>query len=159
MPRFSSNSNLYGWDAPETQLRSVRRACVLLTAVSLALSVVCGILPTGVARHNWVGFAGTASLVALMLMIIAVIRFSMAKSHLDYRTFHSIHWMMDYAPLFHAMLMTVALIAGIVSCFQAFTGALDVLALLLFLAAAVSSLLMRKTYRSLHTYTMKEQDS
>ena len=159
MPRFFSNNNLYGWDAPETQLRSVRRACVLLTAVSLAFSVICGILPTGVARHNWVGFAGTASLVAVMLMIIAVIRFSLARSHLDYRTFHSIHWLMDYAPLFHAMLMTVALIAGIVSCFQAFTGALDVLALLLFLAAAVSSLLMRRAYRSLHTYTMKEQDS
>ena len=159
MPRFVTSSSLYGCDAPEAQIRSVRKYCALFTAVSLALSIVCGILPTGVARHNWVGFAWTASLVAAMLMVIAVIRFARTKSHLDYRTFHSIHWMMDYAPLFHAMLMVVALIAGIVSCIRNFTGALDILALVLFLMAAASSLLMRKTYRTLHTYTVKEHEA
>ncbi len=158
MPRFIADSSLYGWDAPEAQIRSVRKYCALFTAVSLALSIVCGVLPTGVARHNWVGFAGTASLVAAMLMVIAVLRFALAKSHLDYRTFHSIHWMMDYAPLFHAMLMVVALIAGIVSCIRRFTGALDILALVLFLMAAASSLLMRRTYRTLRTYTVKEHE-
>ena len=158
MPRFIADSSLYGWDAPEAQIKSVRKYCALFTAVSLAMSIICGILPTGVARHNWVGFAGTASLVAAMLMVIAVIRFSLAKSHLDYRTFHSIHWMMDYAPLFHAILMVVALVAGIVSCFRSFTGALDILALVLFLLASASSLLMRKTYRTLHTYTVKEHE-
>ena len=159
MLRFITNSSLYGWDAPEAQIRSVRKYCALFTAVSLVLTVVCGLLPTGVARHNWVGFAGTASLVAAMLMVIAVVRFSRAKSHLDYRTFHSIHWMMDYAPLFHAILMVVALIAGIVSCFRSFTGVLDILALALFLLATASSLLMRKTYRTLHTYTVKEHEA
>ncbi len=159
MPRFIADSSLYGWDAPEAQIQSVRKYCALFTAVSLALSVVCGLLPTGVARHNWVGFAGTASLVAAMLMVIAVIRFFRAKSHLDYRTFHSIHWMMDYAPLFHAMLMVVALVAGIVSCIRSFTGALDILALVLFLLAAASSLLMRRTYRALHTYVLKEHEA
>jgi len=158
MPRFIANGSLYGWDAPEAQIKSVRKYCALFTAVSFALPVVCGILPTGVARHNWVGFAGTASLVAAMLMLIAVLRFSLVKSHLDYRTFHSIHWMMDYAPLFHAMLMAVALAAGIISCIHAYTGAMDILALILFLLAATSSLLMRKTYRTLHTYTMKEHE-
>ena len=158
MPRFFTNSSLYGWDAPEAQLKSVKKACALFTAISIALPVVCGLLPTGVARHNWVGFAGTASLITAMLIIIAAIRFSTAKSHLDYRTFHSIHWMMDYAPLLHAILMMVAMIAGIVSCIQGFTGALDVLALMLFLAAAVSSLLIRKAYHSIPIYTLKEQN-
>ena len=158
MPRFIPNSSLYGWDAPEAQLKAVKKHCALFTAISAALSVVCGFLPTGVARHNWVGFAGTASLVAAMLMVIAVIRFSTAKSHLDYRTFHSIHWMMDGAPLAHAMLMIVAVIAGLVSCFRNFTGALDILALALFLLAAASSLLTRKVYRSLRTYTVKEDE-
>ena len=159
MPRFVTNSSLYGWDMPENQLKPVKKACVLFAAVSLVLSIACGILPTGVARDNWVGFAGTASLVAAMLMIIAAVRFILAKSQLDYRTFHSIHWMMDYAPLFHAMLMAVALIAGVVSCFRNFTGALDIAALALFAAAAASSLLMRKTYRGVPTYTLKEQET
>ena len=158
MPRFIANGSLYGWDAPETHIKSVRKSCALFTAGSFALPVVCGILPTGGTRHNWVGFAGTASLVTAMLMVIAVIRFSLVKSHLDYRTFHSIHWMMDYAPLFHAMLMATAVAAGIISYIQDFTGAMDILALILFLLAAASSLLMRKTYRTLHTYTVKEHE-
>ena len=120
------------------------------------LSLVCGILPTGVTRHNWVGFAGTAALVALMLEIIAVVRFSIARSQLDYRTFHSIHWMMDYAPLFHAVLMGAAFIAGLVSCFRRFMGVLDVAALCLFILAAVSSLVGRKFYCSVPTHTVKE---
>ena len=159
MPRFITDSSLYGWDAPEAQLKSVKKVCSLFTAISLVLPVVCGLLPAGVTRHNWVSFAGTASLVTAMLMVIAVIRFSMAKTHLDYRTFHSIHWMMDYAPLFHAILMIAAMIAGIISCIRGFTGALDVLALMLFPAAAVSALLMRKTYHSIPTSTLKEQDT
>ena len=122
------------------------------------LSLVCGVLPTGVTRHNWVSFAGTAALVALMLEIIAVVRFSLAQSQLDYRTFHSIHWMMDYAPLFHAILMGVAFIAGIFSCIQGFTGVMDLLALLLFVLAAVSSLVLRKIYRAVPTYSLKEHE-
>ena len=158
MPSFPITSTLYGWDAPETQLKSVKKTCALFALVSAALSIVCGVLPTGVTRDNWVSFAGTAALVALMLEIIAVVRFYFAKTQLDYRTFHSIHWMMDYAPLFHAILMGVALIAGIVSCFQQFTGALDLLAILLFALAAISSLTLRKVYRAVPTYSMKEHE-
>ena len=159
MPRFVTDSHLYGWDVSGAQLRSVSLRCGLYTAVSLVLTIVCGILPTGVTRHNWVGFAGTAALLAVMLTVIALVRFLLAKPPLDYRTFHSIHWMMDYAPLFHAILMILALIAGIVSCFQAFTGILDVVVLILFTVAAASSLLMRKAYRILHEYTMKEHET
>ena len=151
------SSSLYGWDAPETKIRSVRKSCALFAAVSLVLSVLSGVLPTGVTRHNWVGFAGTAALVAVMLEIIAVVRFSVAKFQLDYRNFHSIHWMMDYAPLLHIVLMAAALAAGIVSCVQNFTGVLDLLVLMLFLLAGLSSWMLRKTYRGLPTYTVKEQ--
>ena len=158
MPRFITNSSLYGWDAPEAQLRSAKKYCVLFAAAALILSIVCGILPTSVNRYNWVGFAGTAALVAVMLEIIAVVRFYLAKSQLDYRSFHSIHWMMDYAPLFHAILMGVAFIAGVVSCFQQYTGALDLLALLLFVLAAVSSLVLRRIYRAIPVYSMKEHE-
>ena len=159
MPRLIQSNQLYGWDAPEAQIQTVKKYCALFAAASLVFSIICGILPSGVARHNWVSFAGTAAVAAVMLEIIAVVRFSLVKSHLDYRAFHSIHWMMDYAPLLHAFLMIVALIAGIVSCFQAFTGILDILSLILFLLAAVSSLLMRKTYRSLPTSTIREDVS
>ena len=158
MPRFIADSKVYGWDAPEARLRSVKKTCLLLALASLSLTVLCGLLPAGVARHTWVGFAATASLVALLSQVIAAVRFWLAKAHLDYRTFHNIHWMMDYAPLFHAILMGVALTAGIVSCFQAFTGALDLLALLLFLLAAVFSLVFRKVYRSVPTYSLKEHE-
>ena len=158
MPRFQTNSTVYGWDAPEMQLSSVRKTCALLALAGTVLSIGCGILPTGVTRHNWVGFGATAGLVALMLEIIAVIRFFPAKPQLDYRTFHSIHWMMDYAPLFHAILMGVALVAGIVSCFQQFTGILDILAIILLALAAVSSLVLRKTYSAVPTYSMKEHE-
>ena len=156
MPGFVTNSKRYGWDAPETVIRSVRRRCIIFVLASLVLSLVCGLLPTGVARHNWVSFAGTAALVAVMLEIIAVVRFCLARTYLDYRTFHSIHWMMDYATIFHAMLMTVALVAGIVSCIQAFTGWLDILALLLFALAAAASVLLRRTYKRLPLYTVEE---
>ena len=159
MPKFVVSSGLYGWDASKEQISTVRKRCALFAAVSLVLSVACGILPTGVSRHNWVGFAGTAALIAVMLMVIALVRFCLAKNQLDYRSFHSIHWMMDYAPLLHALLMAVALIAGIVSCIQAYSGALDLLSLAMFLAAAVSSLLFRKTYRTLHTYELRENET
>ena len=158
MPRFIENSCLYGWDAPKEQLKSVKRYCLLFAGISAVLSLVCGVLPTGVTRHNWVSFGATTALVALMLEIIAVIRFSLARSQLDYRTFHSIHWMMDYAPLFHAVLMGIAFIAGIFSCIQAFTGALDLLALLLFALATVFSLVLRKIYRTVPTYSLKEHE-
>ena len=158
MPRFVTDSKLYGWDAPESRLRSARRTCAAFAAASLVLTVIPGLIPCGVARHSWVGFAGTASLIAVMLEIIAVVRFSVAKPGLDYRTFHSIHWMMDYAPLLHAMLMAVALVAGIVSCFQQFTGAPDLLALLLFALSAVSSLVLRRIYRAIPTYSVKEHE-
>ena len=157
MPKFMVSSSLYGWDAPEMKVRSVRKSCALFTAVSLVLSILAGILPTGVTRHNWVGFAGTAALLAVMLEIIAVVRFSMAKPQLDYRSFHSIHWMMDCAPLLHALLMAVALIAGIVSCIQNYTGILDLLVLFLYILAAAASLRMRRTYRALPVYAVKEQ--
>ncbi len=159
MPRFIAGSGLYGWDAPELKLKSAKWRCVLWAAVSLVLSVVCGLVPTGVTRDNLVGFAGTASLAAAMLMIIAAVRFFRAEALLDYRTFHSIHGMMDYAPLFHAMLMITALIAGAVSCFRDFTGAPDLAVLALFTAAAAFSLMARKTYRGIPTYTLKEQET
>ena len=159
MPKFTAGSGLYGWDAPEARIRTVRKYCVLFVAVSLVLSVVSGILPAGVTRHNWVGFAGTAALLAVMLEIIASARFAVAKSQLDYRSFHSIHWMMDYAPLLHAMLMSVALVAGIVSCVQNYTGGMDPLILFLYILAAAASLLMRRTYRTLPVYTLKEQET
>ena len=159
MPKFVTVSSLYGWDAPEAQIRTTRKNCALFATVSLVLSIVSGILPTGVTRSNWVGFAGTAALVAVMLEIIAVVRFITAKSQLDYRSFHSIHWMMDYAPLLHAMLMSVALVAGIVSCVQNYTGGMDLLILFLYILAAAASLLMRRTYRTLPVYTLKEQET
>jgi len=159
MPKFVVSSGLYGWDASKEQISTVRKRCALFAAVSLVISIVCGVLPTGVSRHNWVGFAGTAALIAVMLMVIVLVRFCLAKEQLDYRSFHTIHWMMDYAPLLHALLMAVALIAGIVSCIQSYSGALDILALILFAAAACSSLLFRKTYKSLSVYEMKEHDS
>ena len=159
MPKFTAGSSLYGWDAPETKIRSVRKSCALYTAAVLILSIVSGLLPTGVTRHNWVGFAGTAALAAVMLEMIAVVRFWAAKSQMDYRSFHSIHWMMDYAPLLHAMLMAIALIAGIVSCIQNYTGETDILVLFLYILAAAASLMTRRTYRVLPTYTIKEQET
>lgn len=158
MPRFMVNSNLYGWDASESQLKSVRKACCGFAGISLVLTVVPGLLRCGVARHSWVGFAATAALVAVMLEIIAVFRFALTRSHLDYRTFHSIHWMMDYASLFHAILMMTALAAGVVSCIQGFTGVLDLLAVILFLLSAVSSLTLHRIYRSVPTYSVKEHE-
>lgn len=158
MPRFSTHSGLYGWDVPEGRLKEVRKTCLILTAMILALTVGCGLIPTGVTRDNWVSFAGTAALLAVMLEIIAVGRFCLAKSQLDYRTFHSIHWMMDYGPLLHAMLMGVALVAGIIFCFRSFTGILDPLVLLGFAVAAAISLAMRRVYQQISTYKMASND-
>ena len=156
MPRFDTHSGLYGWDAPERRIKEVRKQCLILTGISLILSLGCGLLPTGVARHNWVGFAGTAALVAVLLEIVAVGRFCSAKSQLDYRSFHSIHWMMDYAPLMHIMLMGVAFAAGIISCIQGFTGVMDILCLAGFLLSGAASLMLRKAYRTIPVYKMDE---
>ena len=156
MPRFDTHSGLYGWDAPESRIKEVRKQCLILTGISLALSIGCGLLPTGVARYKWVGFAGTAALVAVLLEIVAVGRFCTAKSQLDYRTFHSIHWMMDYGPLLHAMLMGVAFAAGVISCVQGFSGAMDIVCLAGFLLAATASLMLRKAYKTIPVYKLDE---
>ncbi len=158
MSRFVPDGKLYGWDTPALRLQAVRQTCALFAGISLILSIFFGCLPTGVARDKWVSFGGTAALLALMLMLIALVRFCLVRSQLDYRTFHSIHIMMDYAPLFHCILMTLALAAGIISCIRAYTGPLDLLALLLTALAAGSSWLFRRAYRSLPVYTMRESD-
>ena len=150
-------SGLYGWDATPERLSRERKRCILLTACSAALTVACGLIPTAVTRHNWVSFAGTAALVAVLLEIAAVGRFCVTKTQLDYRTFHSIHWMMDYGPLLHMMLMAVALISGIVSCIQGFGGILDLAALVGFALAGISSWFLRKGYQTIPTYQLKEE--
>ena len=155
MPRFMVDTKLYGWDMPEQALRREKNILLLLSLLNVALSIACGVIPTGVTRHNWVSFAATAALIALMMEVIGAVRFRMAKSMLDKRGFDSVDHMVVWSAQCHLVLMAVAFIAGIVSCFQAFGGAKDILILLGFIACFACSLILLRIYQDIPKYSMK----
>ena len=155
MPRFMVDTKLYGWDMPEQALRREKNILLLLSLLNVALSIACGVIPTGVTRHNWVSFAATAALIALMMEVIGAVRFRMSKSMLDKRGFDSVDHMVVWSAQCHLVLMAVAFIAGIVSCFQAFGGAKDILILLGFIACFACSLILLRIYQDIPKYSMK----
>lgn len=155
MPRFMVDTKLYGWDMPEQALRREKNTFLLLSLLNAALSIACGVISTGVTRHNWVSFAATAALIALMMEVIGAARFRMAKSMLDKRGFDSVHNMMRWSAQCHMALMAVAFAAGVVSCFQSFSGILDLVILLGFALSFACSFLFLRRYDRIPTHNMK----
>lgn len=155
MPRFEADTRLYGWDMPQDALRREKNRFLLLCGVNAAISLACGLIPTGVTRHNWVGFAATAALIALMMAIIAAARFRMAKPLLDRRGFDGVHHMMLWSAQCHMALTLVAFIAGVISCFQSFTGILDLVILLGFAGSFACSFLFHRAYARIPTHSIK----
>lgn len=158
MPRFDPNTNWYGWSAPEAELRRAKRRILALTALNAVLSVLCGVCPTGVTRSNWVGFAATAALAALMVEIIGAARFCMAKETLSSQQFHGIHRMLKWGALYHLLLMVIAVAAGVIACIRDFTGPLDVLAVAGMALTALCSLAVRRAYGRIPTYEAQDPD-
>lgn len=155
MPRFMVDTKLYGWDMPEQALRREKNTFLALSLLNAAISIACGVIPTGVTRHNWVGFAATAALIALMMEVIGAARFRMAKSMLDKRGFDSVHNMMRWSAQCHMALIAVAFVAGVVSCFQSFSGILDLVILLGFALSFAYSFLFLRRYGRIPTHSMK----
>ena len=154
MPRFMVDTKLYGWDMPEQALRREKNTFLALSLLNAAMSIACGVIPTGVTRHNWVSFAATAALIALMMEVIGAARFRIAKSMLDKRGFDSIHHMMRWSAQCHMLLMAAAFAAGVVSCFQAFSGILDLAILLGFALSFACSFLLLRRYDRIPTHSM-----
>ena len=48
------DTKLYGWVMPEQPLRREKNTFLLLSLLNAALSIACGVIATGVTRHNWV---------------------------------------------------------------------------------------------------------
>ena len=155
MPRFIVDTKLYGWDLPEQKLRQIKNRILLLSVLNAVVSVACGIVSTPVTRHNWVSFAATAALIALMMEVIGAARFRMTKSMLDKRGFDSIDHMVTWSAQCHLVLMAVAFIAGIVSCFQDFGSTKDILILLGFLVSFACSFFLLRNYQGIPTHSMK----
>mgnify|MGYP007056185585 CR=1 FL=1 len=155
MPRFIVDTKLYGWDLPEQALRQMKNRILLLAVLNAVVSVACGLVSTPVTRHNYVSFAATAALIALMMEVIGAARFRMAKSMLDKRGFDSVDHMVVWSAQCHLALMAVAFAAGIVSCFQGFGGAKDLLVLLGLIVSFACSLFLLRSYRSIPTHSLK----
>ena len=158
MPRFITNTKWYGWNAPEGEIRQTKLRLLFLVGINLVLSLVCGLIPTGVTRHNWVSFAATAALVALAAEIIGVVRFYLAKEHMYQREFEAIDHFIRLPCLLHMTLTLAAVIAAIVSCIQNWTGWLDALLLLLLTGTGVCSFFVYQMYRALPTFEMQQPD-
>ena len=158
MAGFDPNPNWYGWSAPETELTRAKRTVLSLSAVNAVISVLTGVCPTGVTRDNWVGFAATAALVALMVEIIGAARFRMAKETLSAQQFHGVHRMLSWGALYHLLLMTAATLAGAIACVRDFTGPLDLLAVAGMALTALCSLAVRRIYRAIPTYEAADPD-
>ena len=155
MPRFMVDTRLYGWDLTEQALKQRKNRLLLLSLLNAAVSVACGVVSTGVTRHNWVGFAATAAIIALMTEVIAAARFRAAKPLLDRRGFDSLNHMMLWSAQIHMALMAVAFAAGVVSCFQAFAGCMDIAVLLGFALSFACSFFLFHTYKSIPTHHIK----
>ena len=158
MPRFITNTKWYGWKAPEGEIRQTKLRLLFLVGINLLISVACGVIPTGVTRHNWVSFAATAALVALAAEIIGAVRFCRAKSQMYQREFEGVDHFIRLPCLLHMMLTAVAVIAAIVSCVQNWTGWLDALLLLLLFSTGGCSFLVYKLYRALPTFEMEQPE-
>ena len=155
MSRFMTNTKWYGWNASESAIKQTKRQMLLWAGINAILSLVCGLIPTGVTRHNWVSFAATAALVALAVEIIGIVRFYRAKEQMYQREFEGIDHFIRLSCLFHMILTGVAVIAAIVSCVQSWTGWLDLLALLGLAATGACSFLTVKAYKALPTFEME----
>ena len=158
MPRFITNTNWYGWSAPESEIRQTKQRLLLIVMVNLVVSIACGVIPTGVTRHNWVSFAATAALVALAAEIVGVVRFYRAKEHMYQREFEGIDHFIRLPCILHMLLTLVAFIAAIVSCIRNWTGPLDALLLLLLSGTGVCSYFVYKLYRALPVFEMKQPE-
>lgn len=74
---------------------------------------------------------------------------------LDKRGFDSVDHMVVWSAQCHMVLMAVAFIAGIVSCFQNFGGVKDILILLGFIVCFACSLFLLRRYKSIPTHSLK----
>ena len=158
MPRFMVNTKWYGWNVREGEKRRAGKRMLLFTLLNLVLSLLCGLVPTGVTRHNWVSFAATAALIALAVELIGVVRFLRARDQMDQRTFQGIDNFIRVACVFHMILTGVAVAAAVVSCIQQFSGLLDILVLLGLAATGLCSFLTFRMYRALPTFEMDRPD-
>ncbi|MGN0801344.1 MAG: hypothetical protein ACI4MF_01980 [Candidatus Faecivicinus sp.] len=149
MLKFDPDTSWHGWDVSQQELRRTGRACLLLTAANAGLSVLCGVCRTGVTRDNWVGFAATAALVALMAEAIGVVRLLLSRPALSRTEFEGVHRMILWGAFYHILLTIVALLAGIIACVRAFTGPMDLLVLLGLALTALCSAAVRKCYARL----------
>lgn len=152
MPRFISDSRWAGWDAEKGALKRAQSRCMALATVNVALSLLCGVIPTGVTRYRWVGFSATIALLLAAVEWIAAWRFRRAGETLEKRRFEGIHRLMCAVPQCHMLMMAVAIAAGVISCVTAFTGAADVLVLAGFGLCFACSLLIWQTYRRIKTH-------
>ncbi|MBR1585516.1 MAG: hypothetical protein IJ662_08260 [Clostridia bacterium] len=155
MPRFMTNTKWYGWNAPENAIKQTKRQMLALSVLNAVVSLACGLIPTGVTRHNWVSFAATAALVALAAEIIGIVRFYRAKGQMYQREFEGIDHFIRLPCILHMMLTLVAVIAAVVSCIRNWTGWLDALLLILLASTGVCSFLVYKLYRALPTFEME----
>ena len=145
MAIFDDVRGWFGWDEPEACLKEVRTRLIQLSAANTVLSLLLGIVPTGVTRHNGVGFFATAALALLMIEDIGAVRFLRSASRLTHKPFAGIHRMLSWASPCHAALMAGALLAGTIASIQNFTGAYDIL-------------VVYRMYHSLRTFSLPEQD-
>lgn len=158
MPRWIADPKWYGWNAPESAIARTKKRLPLWAGLNAALSLLCGVIPTGVTRHSWVAFAATAALVALAAEIIGIARFCRAKGPMDRRAFEGIDHFIRVACLFHMILTGVAVIAAAVSCAVNWTGVLDALALAGLAGTGLLSFLVAKAYKALPVYEMERPD-
>lgn len=158
MPRFIADPKWYGWNAPEGAIAQTKKRLLLWAGANAILSLLCGMIPTGVTRHSWVAFAATAALVALAAEIIGIARFCRAKGPMDRRAFEGIDHFIRIACLFHMILTGVAVAAAGVSCVLQWTGILDALALVGLAGTGLLSFLVTKDYKALPVFEMKSPD-
>lgn len=158
MPRFIADSKWYGWNASEGAIARTKKRLPLWAGANAILSLLCGIIPTGVTRHSWVSFAATAALVALAAEIIGIARFCRAKGPMDRRAFEGIDHFIRISCLFHMILTGVAVAAAIVSCILEWTGIMDALALIGLVGTGLLSFLVVKDYKLLPVFKMEKPD-
>lgn len=158
MPRLIADTKWYGWNAPEGAIARTKKRLPLWAGLNAALSLLCGLIPTGVTRQRWVAFAATAALVALAAQIVGIARFCRAKGTMDRRAFEGIDHFIRVPCLFHMILTGVAVIAAAVSCVVSWTGVLDALTLLGLAGTGLLSFLALRDYTALPVFKTESTD-
>lgn len=147
--RYVYIGNWHLWDVPEERLKSVKRLMALSTVLATAIFLIGALIPSPLTWNRYVGLATGLGLAAVLLEIVGVIQFCVAKPRLPRQYFGDINTKLKLAPLAHVILLAFATAASVAAMIGSPVTFRDALVPICFLASALAAGGSFTLYRSI----------